>query len=75
MLNYLTREGDETDIQNNEKINYNNIHTNDVVLDSLGNEIKVIKTKILTAREKKKIEKKKKERREQGLPSNSDEEF
>merc|ERR1711990_597466 len=45
----------------------------DVVMDSLGNEIKVKKEKVLTAREKKKLEKKKAARRAQGLPSNSSE--
>jgi hypothetical protein len=37
-----------------EKINLNNQEISDVVLDSLGNEIKVKKEKVLTAREKKK---------------------
>ena len=41
--------------------------------DSLGNEIKVKKEKVLTAREKKKLEKKRKERREKGLPTDSEE--
>merc|ERR1719197_181223 len=45
----------------------------DVVMDSLGNEIKVKKEKVLTAREKKKLEKKKAARRAQGLPSDSEE--
>ena len=44
----------------------------DVVMDSLGNEIKVKKEKVLTAREKKKLEKKRAERRDKGLPTDSD---
>ena len=43
----------------------------DTVVDSLGNEIKVDKYKNLSAREKKKLEKKKAERRAKGLPSDS----
>ncbi len=67
----LIREGDE---QNDEKINQN-IEISDTVLDSMGNEIKVKKEKVLTAREKKKLEKKKAERRKKGLPSESDEDY
>ena len=44
-------------------------------MDSLGNEIKVKKEKVLTAREKKKLEKKKQERRNKGLPTDSDEDY
>jgi len=43
----------------------------ETVVDSLGNEIKVNKYKNLSAREKKKLEKKKAERRDKGLPSDS----
>lgn len=43
----------------------------DTVVDSLGNEIKVNKYKNLTARERKKLEKKRAERREKGLASDS----
>lgn len=67
----LIREGDE---QIDEKINQN-IEISDTVLDSMGNEIKVKKEKVLTAREKKKLEKKKAERRKKGLPSESDEDY
>ena len=67
----LIREGEE---QNDEKINQN-IEISDTVLDSMGNEIKVKKEKVLTAREKKKLEKKKAERRKKGLPSQSDEDY
>lgn len=67
----LIREGEE---QNDEKINQN-IEISDTVLDSMGNEIKVKKEKVLTAREKKKLEKKKAERRKKGLPSESDEDY
>ena len=69
---YLTKEGEE---KSDEKINLNNQTISDVVLDSLGNEIKVKKEKVLTAREKKKLEKKRKERRDKGLPTDSDEDF
>tara|TARA_B100001540_G_C15816997_1_gene648282 strand:+ start:20129 stop:23188 length:3060 start_codon:yes stop_codon:yes gene_type:complete len=69
---YLTKEGEE---KSDEKINLNNQAISDVVLDSLGNEIKVKKEKVLTAREKKKLEKKRKERRDKGLPTDSDEDF
>ena len=67
----LIREGEE---QNDEKINQN-IEISDTVLDSMGNEIKVKKEKVLTAREKKKLEKKKAERRKKGLPTESDEDY
>lgn len=67
---HLIREGE---ILDDEKINIINNQTSDVVYDSLGNEIKVKKEKILTAREKKKLEKKRKERREKGLPTDSEE--
>ena len=67
---YLTREGE---LVNDEKINNNNSQINDTVLDSLGNEIKIKKEKVLTAREKKKLEKKRKERRDKGLPTDSEE--
>lgn len=66
---YLVKEGEVT---NDEKININTV-TSDIVYDSLGNEIKVKKEKVLTAREKKKLEKKRKERREKGLPTDSEE--
>ncbi len=69
---YLTKEGEE---KSDEKINLNNQAISDVVLDSLGNEIKVKKEKVLTAREKKKLEKKRKERIDKGLPTDSDEDF
>ena len=62
----------EGEVISDEKININTV-TSDVVYDSLGNEIKVKKEKILTAREKKKLEKKRKERREKGLPTDSEE--
>jgi hypothetical protein len=42
-------------------------------MDSLGNEIKVKKEKVLTAREKKKLEKKRAARRAAGLPTDSEE--
>lgn len=67
---YLIREGETLD---DEKINIRNNEINDIVYDSLGNEIKIKKEKVLTAREKKKLEKKKKERREKGLPTDTDE--
>ena len=67
---YLKREG-EVNAQDEKIVNTNN--TNDTIMDSLGNEIKVKKEKVLTAREKKKLEKKRKERREKGLPTDSDE--
>jgi elongation factor 3 len=67
---HLIREGE---ILDDEKINVSNAQINDIVYDSLGNEIKVKKEKVLTAREKKKLEKKRKERREKGLPTDSDE--
>ena len=67
---HLIREGE---ILDDEKINITNNQTSDIVYDSLGNEIKVKKEKILTAREKKKLEKKRKERREKGLPTDSEE--
>ena len=67
---HLIREGE---ILDDEKINVSNARINDIVYDSLGNEIKVKKEKVLTAREKKKLEKKRKERREKGLPTDSEE--
>ena len=66
----LTREGE---VAADEKIDQDGGKGPDVVMDSLGNEIKVKKEKVLTAREKKKLEKKKAARRAQGLPSNSSE--
>ncbi len=68
---YLIRDGE---IQNDEKINNNN-QINNTILDSLGNEIEIKKNKILTAREKKKLEKKRALRRAQGLASDTDDEF
>lgn len=66
---YLKREGE---LIKDEKIT--NVQENkDTVMDSLGNEIKVKKEKVLTAREKKKLEKKRKERRDKGLPTDSEE--
>jgi len=64
----LHREGE---VPVDEKIDSNQ-EVADTVMDSLGNEIKVKKEKILTAREKKKLEKKRAERRAKGLPSDSD---
>jgi len=64
----LHREGE---VPVDEKIDSNQ-EIADTVMDSLGNEIKVKKEKILTARENKKLEKKKAERRAKGLPSDSD---
>merc|ERR1719247_409825 len=66
----LCREGE---VPSDEKIDVDGAKGPDVVMDSLGNEIKVKKEKVLTAREKKKLEKKKAARRAQGLPSNSSE--
>ena len=68
---YLKREGE---VQKDEKIT-NVQEIQDTVMDSLGNEIKVKKEKVLTAREKKKLEKKKQERRNKGLPTDSDEDY
>jgi len=64
----LLRQGD---VPTDEKIEVDTSKAPETVVDSLGNEIKVNKYKNLTAREKKKIEKKKAERREKGLPSDS----
>ena len=66
---YLKREGE---LIKDEKIT-NVQEIKDTVMDSLGNEIKVKKEKVLTAREKKKLEKKRKERRDKGLPTDSEE--
>mmetsp|Transcript_130525 Transcript_130525/g.194371 ORF Transcript_130525/g.194371 Transcript_130525/m.194371 type:complete len:1068 (+) Transcript_130525:173-3376(+) len=66
----LKREGD---VAADEKIDLDANQAPDEVTDSLGNVIKVKKEKKLTARELKKIEKKKAERRKAGLPSDSDE--
>ena len=66
----LCREGE---VPVDEKIDKDASAGPDVVMDSLGNEIKVKKEKVLTAREKKKLEKKRAARREQGLPTDSDE--
>mmetsp|Transcript_68334 Transcript_68334/g.142419 ORF Transcript_68334/g.142419 Transcript_68334/m.142419 type:complete len:1066 (-) Transcript_68334:74-3271(-) len=66
----LLREGD---VAPDEKIDLDANQAPDEVTDSLGNVIKVKKEKKLTARELKKIEKKKAERRKAGLPSESDE--
>ena len=68
---YLKREGE---VQKDEKIT-NVQEIQDTVMDSLGNEIKVKKEKVLTAREKKKLEKKKQERRNKGLPTDSSEDY
>jgi len=68
---YLKREGE---VQKDEKIT-NVQEIKDTVMDSLGNEIKVKKEKVLTAREKKKLEKKKQERRNKGLPTDSSEDY
>jgi elongation factor 3 len=65
----LHREGE---VPVDEKIDKDANAGPDVVMDSLGNEIKVKKEKVLTAREKKKLEKKRAARREQGLPTDSD---
>ena len=68
---YLKREGE---VQKDDKItNVQEIQDN--VMDSLGNEIKVKKEKVLTAREKKKLEKKKQERRNKALPTDSSEDY
>jgi len=64
----LLRQGD---VPTDEKIEVDTSKAPETVVDSLGNEIKVNKYKNLTAREKKKIEKKKAERCEKGLPSDS----
>jgi elongation factor 3 len=66
----LHREGE---VPVDEKIDIDGGAGPDTVMDSLGNEIKVKKEKILTAREKKKLEKKRAARREAGLPTDSDE--
>jgi elongation factor 3 len=64
----LSREGE---VAEDEKIEVDTSKVPDTVVDSLGNEIKVNKYKNLTARERKKLEKKRAERREKGLPSDS----
>jgi elongation factor 3 len=64
----LHREGE---VPEDEKIEVDTSKVPDTVVDSLGNEIKVDKYKNLSAREKKKLEKKKAERRAKGLPSDS----
>ncbi|EKX35623.1 hypothetical protein GUITHDRAFT_155433 [Guillardia theta CCMP2712] len=66
----LLREGE---VAADEKIDLNGNATPDEVTDSLGNVIKVKKEKKLTAREQKKLEKKKAQRRAAGLPSDSEE--
>jgi elongation factor 3 len=68
----LKREGE---LAADEKIDANANEAPDEVTDSLGNVIKVKKEKKLTAREQKKLEKKKAERRKAGLPSDSDEDW
>jgi len=68
----LKREGD---VAADEKIDADANQAPDEVMDSLGNVIKVKKEKKLTAREQKKLEKKKAERRAKGLPSDSDEDW
>ena len=65
----LHREGE---VPTDEKIDTDASKGPDMVMGSLGNEIKVKKEKVLTAREKKKLEKKKAARGAQGLPSDSD---
>jgi elongation factor 3 len=64
----MRREGD---VAEDEKIEVDTSKVPDTVMDSLGNEIKVDKYKNLTAREKKKLEKKRAERRAKGLASDS----
>jgi elongation factor 3 len=66
----LVREGD---VAKDEKLDLEANAAPDEVTDSLGNVIKVKKEKKLTARELKKLEKKKAERRKKGLPSDSEE--
>ena len=66
----LCREGE---VPSDEKIDVDGAKGPDTVMDSLGNEIKVKKEKVLTAREKKKLEKKRAARRAQGLPTDSEE--
>jgi len=68
----LVREGE---VAADEKIDMDANQAPDEVTDSLGNVIKVKKEKKLTAREQKKLEKKKAERRKAGLPSDSDEDW
>jgi elongation factor 3 len=68
----LRREGD---VAADEKIDIDANQAPDEVTDSLGNVIKVKKEKKLTAREAKKLEKKKAERRKAGLPSDSEEDW
>jgi elongation factor 3 len=68
----LKREGE---VAADEKIDLDANQAPDEVTDSLGNVIKVKKEKKLTAREQKKLEKKKAERRKAGLPSDSEEEW
>ena len=63
----------EGEVPTDEKIDLDAGKDPDVVMDSLGNEIKVKKEKVLTAREKKKLEKKRAARRAQGLPTDSEE--
>ena len=64
----LRREGV---VAEDEKIEIDTSKAPDTVMDSLGNEIKVNKYKNLTARERKKLEKKRAERRAQGLATDS----
>ena len=64
----LRREGD---VAEDEKLDIDSSKAPETVVDSLGNEIKVNKYKNLTAREQKKLEKKRAERRAKGLPSDS----
>merc|ERR1711998_798186 len=66
----LVREGE---VAADEKIDLDANQAPDEVTDSLGNVIKVKKEKKLPARELKKLEKKKAERRKKGLPSESEE--
>jgi elongation factor 3 len=65
---HLHREGE---VPEDQRIEIDTSKVPDTVVDSLGNEIKVNKMLNLSAREKKKLEKKKAERRAKGLPSDS----
>lgn len=65
----LVREGE---VAADEKIDLDANQAPDEVTDSLGNVIKVKKEKKLTAREQKKLEKKRAERRKKGLPSDTE---
>ncbi|EKX36084.1 hypothetical protein GUITHDRAFT_155320 [Guillardia theta CCMP2712] len=66
----LRREGE---VAADEKIDASANEAPDEVMDSLGNVIKVKKEKKLSARDQKKLEKKKAQRRAAGLPSDSEE--